>query len=144
MNRSYKYSRFLHVYERDGRVCLYNALTMEAIYSSKREYDHAQVLFQQTKHVGNNTLLRKMKNYNMILPCTVDEELYLDEIRNNTFANSAVKVLKINSTIQSICSLENTNIETVFIDSDKYDIKTFNRLIKESNGVFWGQLGYNF
>ena len=70
--------------------------------------------------------------------------IYLDEIRNNTFANSAVKVLKINSTIQSICSLENTNIETVFIDSDKYDIKTFNRLIKESNGVFWGQLGYNF
>lgn len=143
MNRSYKYSRFLHVYERDGRVCLYNALTMEAIYSSKRDYDHAQVLFQQTKHVGNNTLLRKMKNYNMILPCTVDEELYLDEIRKRLFVGPRMRVMVLHMT--DFCNLKckycfieggqasNYCRQSMSIDTARVAVNKYFQILKKHN-----------
>lgn len=104
MSRLYKYSRFLHVYERDSRVCLYNALTMEVIYSSKQEYDKAHVLFQLTKLVGNNTLLRRMKHHNMIIPDDIDEKLYLDEVRKRLFVGPEIRVMVLHMT--DFCNLK--------------------------------------
>lgn len=56
----------------------------------------------------------------------------LDEIKKGTFDNSGVKTLKISSNIKSVCSLENTSIERVYIDNSKYTIDEFNQLIAEN------------
>ena len=154
MSRSYKYSRFLHLYERDSQMCLYNALTMEAIYTSKQEYDHARILFSLTKLVGNNTLLRKMKHHNMIIPDKVNEELYLDKIRNRLFVGPRIRVMVLHMT--DFCNLRckycfieggqtaNYHRQSMSIDTAKAAIDKYFQIIEKHSSqkspsiVFYG------
>lgn len=71
--------------------------------------------------------------------------IYLDTIQDKTFNSSGIEVLKISSSIQKICSLDNTNIKTVYIDDDKYSIAEYNKLMSTCNDeVFWKPMDYNF
>ena len=70
--------------------------------------------------------------------------IYLEEIKDGTFDNSGVTTLKISSTINSMCDISNTKIETVYIDNDKYTIAEYNKLIENAGGIFWEPVGYDF
>lgn len=68
----------------------------------------------------------------------------LDEIKDGTFDNSAVKVLKISSNIKKMCSLDKTNIETVYVDNNIYSAEEFNDLIKDAEEKETETVGYDF
>ncbi len=103
-NALYKYSRFFHCFKRDNQVCLYNALTMETIYTTANEYDRAQHLFESTRHIGNNALLRRMYHHNILVPIKVDEDYYLEEIRKKLFTGPRIRVMVLHMT--DFCDLK--------------------------------------
>lgn len=100
----YKYSRFLHCFKRDGQVCLYNALSMETIYTTDPVFELAKELFETNGRIGNNALLRKMYHNNMIVPKQLDEDFYLDEIRKNLFNGPKIRVMVLQMT--DFCNLK--------------------------------------
>lgn len=63
--------------------------------------------------------------------------IYLDEIKDNTFINSGIEILKISNTIQKISPIHNTNINTIFLNNKKFSLEEFNNLLIENNGIFW-------
>lgn len=75
---------------------------------------------------------------------------YLEEIPDNCFIYSGIEILKLNSKVNSMKHLYNTDIKTVFIDNDKYNIDEFNQRLEEiqvtpdSREVFWGEVDYTF
>lgn len=100
----YKYSRFFHCFKRDGRVCLYHALSMETLYTTEVEFNRATLLFDADKKVGNNSLLRKMFNHNLIVPERLDEDNYLKEIRKELFKGPQTRVMVLHMT--DFCNLK--------------------------------------
>lgn len=62
---------------------------------------------------------------------------YLDEIHDDTFAKSSLRVLKLNSNINKVGQLLDTSIETIYIDNEKYSKDEFDKFVKESGEAFW-------
>lgn len=100
----YKCSRFFHCFKRDGKACLYNALTMEMVYTAENEFEQAKRLFETDRHVGNNSLLRKMFHHNMIVPERFDEDYYLKEVRKTLFDGPKIRVMVLHMT--DFCNLK--------------------------------------
>ena len=94
----YKYSRFFHCFQRDHQACLYNALTMETIYTTVDEYDCARQFFESTWHIGDNSILKQMCCHNMILPVHVNEDYYIEEIRKKLFTSPHIRVMVLHMT----------------------------------------------
>lgn len=69
----------------------------------------------------------------------------LDELKESTFDGSGILTLKISSNIKNMCSLRNTNIQTVYLDDEAYSIEKFNQLMDDSlASVFWIDTEYDF
>jgi hypothetical protein len=103
----------------------------------------------------NNCKLMILGNYTFF-NCTSLHTLdlrnceYLSDIPKNVFEQSGIKILKLNSGVQSMYPLENTEISTVYIDDEKYSIEEFNSRLREvqstnnNSNVFWGRVDFNF
>lgn len=100
----YKYSRFFHCFTHEDQVCLYNALTMETVYTTADKFEQAKCLFETGWHVGNNSILRKMFHHNMIVPKQQDEEFFLKEIRRTLFSGPKIRVMVLHMT--DFCDLK--------------------------------------
>ena len=100
----YKYSRFFHCFNRNDKVCLYNALSMETIYTTQGRFEQAKCQFETDWHVGNNHLLRMMYRHNMIVPKQLDESYYLKEIRKTLFKGPKMRVMVLHMT--DFCNLK--------------------------------------
>ena len=63
---------------------------------------------------------------------------HLETIQIGAFDNSGIKTLRINSCVSSMCSIENTNIQKVYVDNTLYTRKEFIENMNDTNGeVFW-------
>lgn len=75
---------------------------------------------------------------------------YLEEIPDNCFIYSGIEILKLSNKVNSMKPLYNTDIKTVFIDNDRYNVDEFNQRLEEiqvtpdSREVFWGEVDYTF
>lgn len=80
----------------------------------------------------NNSKLLSLGEYTFaccdsIHTLDLSECRYLEEIKGNVFKNSNIKVLKLNSSLKHIDTLEDTNIEKVVIDDVTYTQSEFNQ-----------------
>lgn len=62
--------------------------------------------------------------------------VYLDTLDEKVFTDSNIIKLKINSNIQHMNPLENTKIQYIYIDNQKYNIAEFNEKLYRSNKEF--------
>lgn len=104
VNVRYKFSRFFHVFQREGIVCCYNALTISAIYIPYTEFEKIKSYMVGDNINYNLEIFNKMLLENMILPYESDEELLLEQIRSQVFDGVKIRVMVLHMT--DYCNLQ--------------------------------------
>ena len=94
----YKFSRFFHVFEREGVVCCYNALTISTIYIPCMEFDKIKAYIAGNNVEYDDAIFHKMLSENMIIPYDTDEELLLEQIRSEVFNGVKIRVMAVSYT----------------------------------------------
>jgi uncharacterized protein len=94
----YKFSRFFHVFEREGVVCCYNALTISTIYIPCMEFDKIKAYIAGNNVEYDDAIFHKMLSENMIIPYDTDEELLLEQIRSEVFNGVKIRVMVLHMT----------------------------------------------
>lgn len=151
----YKYSKFLHIYRKEDKVCLYHSLTMDRLYTSSEEYGEAMKVFEQENILENHRLLQEAYAKQMIIDKDYDEEYLLEQIKDAIFDGVNIRVMVLQMT--DFCNLkckycfieggqpENYKREVMSIDTAKAAVDKFFDIIKTRNShtvsptvVFYG------
>lgn len=100
----YKFSKFLHVYIKEDRVCMYHSLTMNCLYDSLDNYYKARDFLRTNGTVEGISLLQKALEQGMLVEINYDEEQLLNDIRREVFDGVNIRVMVLQMT--DFCNLK--------------------------------------
>lgn len=100
----YKLSRFAHIYSKDDRVCLYNALSLRAVYTDKYQYDSFNIDFKNNQIDIESDLIKQLIESGIILPKDYNEEIILDYVRKTVFTGVNIRVMVLH--VSDFCNLK--------------------------------------
>lgn len=103
--KKFKFSKFFHTFVKNNEVCLYNALTMQAYYTTMPKFEKIQKNIQANDEAFNKSPLAKLLLSKMIIVQEeFDENEMLNTIKKKIFNGVHIRVMVLQMT--DFCNLK--------------------------------------